>query len=592
MRLRALPLLLVGLLAAVSVEAQAFNYLAFGDSITFGSFDEQNKGGYPGRLEPQLGCGGVSPCRVYNEGGPGDTTAQMLSRINNALNQRAYDVMLLMGGTNDIWQNNVSNSTIEFNLTEMYNRATARGIDTVFGAIIRFHPNGTWGTSKDGEVQDLKDRVNSLAQNRSGYFVNNWAALCVSSGCFSAHYFSGVPVPDPVGHPDASGYDIMTLLFEGEIEKRSLPGAPTPTAPSGPLSASPTTYTWNREAGNVATWYQLEIDDAQGNIHSEWHEARFDCGGGVCNVDPGVNLPEGTYTFRVRARTPEARGPWSGTLQFSVVDPPPQPSGVAPTGAQYSAAPTTLTFEWGSVSGADSYDLVVEDSIGTELVSQSYSEANACTGPSCEVTPVQVFGGGDYRWRVRGVNLGGPGTWSTWKDFTVVTGVPEPSVPGYPDRDIFNGKPRYAWSEVEFATYYNVVVRDAGGGTVRFDGDFDAGTACVGNGCGGRPNVVLTPGDYEWTVTSGNPIGEGAPSAPQAFTVLTCSPLTVELKNETVISAVEVKACQTITAGGQGAEKYVVDAGGDLTLHAGDEVVFTPGFRVLAGGKLTVFTDP
>ena len=604
MRRGALVILVAAILLPTPVRAQVFDYLAMGDSITAGSFDEQNKGGYPGRLDTQLGCtGGASSCRVYNKGVGGDTTAQMLSRINGVLGQRTYDVMLLMGGTNDIF-NNISNNTIEFNLTEMYNRATSKGVDTVFASIIWFHPNGVHGTSKNSTVQNLRSRVINLASGRSGYMVDNWSVLCPkpAGACFNRDYYSCVGVPsnppscgatkvvDPVGHPDASGYDIMTLRFKGEIEKRAFPGVPVPTAPVGAVVASPSTYHWNREQGNVATWYHLEIDGPGGKVHSKWHEAKGNCGAGVCSVDPGKNLAVGTYSFRVRGRTPEARGNWSADLPFTVV-PPPAPMTVAPTGVHYFASPTQFQFQWNSVATADEYELKVEDSVAMQVVRETYG-SGVCSGSSCAATPSETFGGGDFRWQMRSANVAGQGGWGGWKDFTVVDSSPAASDPDYPDREIFNVDPLYSWTGVEHATYYDIEVSVAGG-AVLFEDSFTAATSCSGLVCTGRAGEVLAPGNYSWQVTSGNPIGESSPSAKRSFTVLPCAPESEDLEDEDVEAEASVLACRTIRAGNlSGAGPYRVTALGDLTLHAGELVELRHGFSVLSGGKLTVLVDP
>ena len=92
---RTLVLLLTGLLTAAAIEAQEFRYLAFGDSITAGSFDELNQGGYPGRLDDVLGCSpGV--CSVTNAGVGGEKTGEGVTRIGGLINGGGYDVLLLM----------------------------------------------------------------------------------------------------------------------------------------------------------------------------------------------------------------------------------------------------------------------------------------------------------------------------------------------------------------------------------------------------------------------------------------------------------------------------------------------------------------
>ncbi len=600
MRYRLLLLMTCSCLVAAAAEAQVFNYMAMGDSLTDGSFDEQNNGGYRGRLKTLLGCsGGASSCQIYNEGIGGNTTAQMVSRTESALNKRAYDVMLLMGGTNDIF-NNISANTVEFNLTEIYNKATARGVDTVFASIIRFHPSGIHGTSKNQTVINLRNKVSTLANQRSGYYVNNWAVLCPSGACFSNDYYSCVGDPsspppcgatqvvDPVGHPDGSGYDIMAGEFHSELTSEALPAVPTPTSPTGTVVGSPTTFSWNRDPGNRATWYQLQIDDNGGVRHLEWYEARFDCTAGTCTVNPGVNLTQGTYSWRVRGRTPRGRGSWSAYEEFTIQTAPSKPTPVAPTGTHYVASPTQFTYEWNSVANANNYQIQVFDP--AKVIDQTYATGAVCSGGSCEATPGTALGGGDYTWRVRASNGAGSSNWSSSLAFTVIDSPPAQSTPGYPDREIYNTDPKFRWTGAETSTYYLIEVF-LDGGAKQFEKTFDT-SSCSGFNCSGRTGMALTPDDYTWRVISGNPVGESTPSAHQPFTVLTCSPQTAEVENQVVTTTVLVQACETVTAGNLGAGPYSIDANGDVTLHGGDEVRLENGFSVLSDGELTVVVDP
>jgi hypothetical protein len=582
-----------------------FNYLAMGDSITAGSFDEENgvptnQGGYPGRLDAHLGCdGSPSSCAIYNEGVGGNTTSQMLSRINGVLNQRPYDAMLLMGGTNDIFKN-TSNETIEFNLTELSNRASARGVDTVFASIIRFHPSGIHGTSKDPQVADLRARVTGLAGQRSGYLADNWPLLCPNGSCFANHYYDcvgnpGQPPPcganrtvDPVGHPDGSGYDIMAITFAAGLTFEDPPGVPEPTSPSGTVPASPTTYTWKRDPGTRATWHQLEIDGPGGTVHSRWYEARFHCGGSSCSVNPGVSLAPGSYSFRVRGRTPRGRGDWSEPGLFTVLAPPEPPNPLAPKGTFYSAAPLAFVFEWSTSANATEYDLEVTGS-GTQIA-ETYAAASICGGSSCASPPSPPLSGGAYSWRVRARNGAGTGPWSKRTSFTVVDSPPAPPVPGYPDRSIFNPDPSYMWTGAKHTNYYRLEVFFAAGGK-RLERTFSA-AKCLGTVCSRSTGEALAPGNYTWRVIGGNPLGESPPSVSQAFTVRPCSPQSRQVQNQVVTSTVLVEACQTVIAGDLGAGPYVVGAGGDVTLYAGGSVEIQDGFSVSPGGMLTLGVDP
>ncbi|MDX1644253.1 MAG: SGNH/GDSL hydrolase family protein [Thermoanaerobaculia bacterium] len=303
--------------AVSEATASEFRYLAFGDSITAGSFDELGLGGYPPRLESALACSpGV--CSVDNQGKGGESTGQAVSRIDSVLAASPYDVMLLMEGTNDIFKSPpISNATIEFNLETIGSKAEEAGVETLLASIIRFHPDGKRGTTRDDEVQDLKNRLAQVAAERGYYFANPWAVLCPDRTCFDQHYFSDVPDPDPVGHPDASGYDILSGVFFDSVTAVPAPPAPAPVSPSGPHSAPPLTYTWNRESPQDATWYEVEIAGPAGTLFSDWYPVPEACAAGSCSTQLELDLDPATpYSWRVRGRNPAGRSAWSADESF------------------------------------------------------------------------------------------------------------------------------------------------------------------------------------------------------------------------------------------------------------------------------------
>lgn len=295
-----------------------FRYLAFGDSITAGSFDDPGGGGYPKRLKNMLGCSpGV--CAVDNEGVGGERTGAGLSRINGVLNAGDYDIMMLMEGTNDIFRDPpISNNTIQSNLEQMASRATVREVDTVLASIIWFHPDGSRGTSRDDEVEDLKVRLQNVASDDDFYFANPWSVLCPDppTGCFNQHYNIGGG--DPVGHPDASGYDILADEFFETVTMNPVPGVPDLGSPTGNFFPPPTVYTWDRESPQRATWYQLKVEDETGTVHNMLYKADAVCGATTCVKVLNLGLQGGNHTWRVRGRNPLGFGNWSEDGEFWV----------------------------------------------------------------------------------------------------------------------------------------------------------------------------------------------------------------------------------------------------------------------------------
>lgn len=326
-RLLSVVVSLTGLLLAAPSHADFFRWLAFGDSITLGNYDFQNLGGYPGRLDDLLGCGpGV--CEVFNAGKGGEKTYQAVSRIDSVLeNNGPFDVMMLMEGTNDIFVEYPVEDAIT-NLGIIASKAQAQGTDTVHASIIWYHPGGTYGTTKDDEVEAIRDGAENLANINGRYFVDIWDVLCPDSHpdvhghnqnqCFDQHY-SDAP-PDDRGHPIGSGYTMMADAFRDGLLAVPVPGSPLPLLPTGLSNRDRPTFTWEQESPVRATWYQLVVEGSSGVVVDHWIAAQGRCGIFKCTYTLTTldALTDGDYVWRLRGRNPAGYGPWTADLEFTV----------------------------------------------------------------------------------------------------------------------------------------------------------------------------------------------------------------------------------------------------------------------------------
>ncbi len=75
------------------------NVVIFGDSITWGAIDTRN-GGWATLLRNYYGKQG-SDIEIYNLGIPGDTTTNLLKRVESEANTRMADVIIFAIGAND-----------------------------------------------------------------------------------------------------------------------------------------------------------------------------------------------------------------------------------------------------------------------------------------------------------------------------------------------------------------------------------------------------------------------------------------------------------------------------------------------------------
>ena len=199
--------LLVG--CAVAGPAAAVKVLAFGDSLTAGTGDEEGLG-YPRRLEKKLDEGS----EVVNLGEAGETTVIGLSRIESAL-RVGGDVLLLMEGTNDvsaIFTGELSIESTLANLDTMISKTRDAGIEAVLSSIIPRSPMAKRDRHNKTTLS-LVGELRELAIGRDLRFADAYDLFDpeIVPGYF-ADYYDQDP-EDVIGHLNAAGYDTLTDAF-------------------------------------------------------------------------------------------------------------------------------------------------------------------------------------------------------------------------------------------------------------------------------------------------------------------------------------------------------------------------------------------
>lgn len=212
-RAAGLALLLITGTSGAYGQAEESEFIAFGDSITSGDirFDEENRGGYPGRLQGMLRRDNPDAI-VHNLGKDSESTAQGVSRILSALGAfPTADALLLMEGTNDINQvidGSISFESIETNLATMGNRANSAGLVVYYATIIPRPPHANLDKSNTltfALVRGIRD----LAFRQRRDLVDPFDKLFFIPGAFGTLYATG----DTVGHPNAAGFGVLAELF-------------------------------------------------------------------------------------------------------------------------------------------------------------------------------------------------------------------------------------------------------------------------------------------------------------------------------------------------------------------------------------------
>lgn len=199
-------------------------------------------------------------------------------------------------------------------------------------------------------------------------------------------------------------------------------GVPTPQTPANGADLVPFTdisFQWG--GALLATQYDVQVSESQ-NFQNNAVEFQGHNGTSltVAELDP-----ETTYYWRVRGTNNNEGlvGEWSSVSSFTTIMAAPsaepvllQPSNGSEVTSQF------ITLQWAAVEAAGSYDVEVSDNINFSDPIISRSNITQLTTTITGMEPATT-----YYWRVRGVNIGGPGSWS--EAFTFSTPTPTSTEP-------------------------------------------------------------------------------------------------------------------------------------------------------------------
>ena len=188
-----------------------------GDSITEGlpQFDEENKGGYPGRLQPLLRQGGMDAVSVRNFGASGEGTVEILARIGSILSDG--DILVMLAGSNDVTRVTRGEQTLDdlmSNLSFMLKLARDKGMRVIVGTLPPRPP--TARDSLNTLNYEAVQRIRAMAFNQRYEVIEFWKAFPNRQLHTYVTYYTSTP-SDPVGHPNAAGFEVMAQTAAGVI---------------------------------------------------------------------------------------------------------------------------------------------------------------------------------------------------------------------------------------------------------------------------------------------------------------------------------------------------------------------------------------
>jgi hypothetical protein len=186
---------------------------------------------------------------------------------------------------------------------------------------------------------------------------------------------------------------------------QAIPVAPALSSPADGeqiCNPAPTLY-W--QASPFADLYRIEIDDAP-DFASPLNQNSSQS----TETSPTPKAP-GQYWWRVKGGNACGEGDWSAARSFTILPMPAAPTLLSPlNGATVASQQPTLT--WSAVTGANVYDVEIDDDPG-------FGSPQLMSRTDTSLVPPQPLPLGTNHWRVRAVAIPCPSEWSAPWSFRV-----------------------------------------------------------------------------------------------------------------------------------------------------------------------------
>jgi lysophospholipase L1-like esterase len=190
-------------------------YLAFGDSITYGVISRTwfPDKGYVPRLERLLREEFI-PAEVPNRGIPGEQTVEGLARLGAVLEQDKSKYILIMEGTNDM-TGGIPSETAAFNIQEMIKLCLQSGVFPLVATIIP-RSDQLWHSGIRQKTLLFNDLIKGIVPSYAVPLVDQYQSFFDYPDGFRALFSDGA-------HPNEPGYQLMAEEWFEKIKKIPLP---------------------------------------------------------------------------------------------------------------------------------------------------------------------------------------------------------------------------------------------------------------------------------------------------------------------------------------------------------------------------------
>lgn len=180
----------------------------FGDSIAYGSFDPE-KGGWVSRLKHHCELGREDEIEIYNQSICGDTTKNLLLRLDTEITARQPDMIIFAIGINDSQRAPGGGNLIPFehfrdNLTEIVSLARKYSYNIIFIGLTSVDENKTLPAYSNSEIGRYDKAIQELCDDKNLAYI------------FTAGILSITDFEDGL-HPNASGHQKLFHLIQDKL---------------------------------------------------------------------------------------------------------------------------------------------------------------------------------------------------------------------------------------------------------------------------------------------------------------------------------------------------------------------------------------
>jgi len=170
------------------------------------------------------------------------------------------------------------------------------------------------------------------------------------------------------------------------------------------------TFSWETVANGVN--YQIQVDN-----NGDFSSPEFDDTAVTTARAPALDLPDGLYSWRVRAINVNGTpGDWSVVRTILIDLPPTAPNLQGPDDGSTDTTGTP-TFAWDTTANGSTYQIQVDNN--ADFSSPEFDD----TASSASRTPSSPLANGTYSWRVRAITASGtPSDWS--QVWTIIISTP------------------------------------------------------------------------------------------------------------------------------------------------------------------------